>query len=270
MSAKRTVRIDAYPDSAFRYLERDAIVCIDVMTASTMMVTAAAQGRSAFPAADTEEALALAACMTDPLLAVESQGPEHVYFEMKNSPAALAHRHDVQRPLVLVGAAGTQLMINTSGARNVYVACFRNLSVTAEYLGAHHSQVVLLAAGHGSQFRCEDEMAAARIARRLMDLGFECEDNATADLVSRWAEADLALAALGKSVADLRRWGRSEDADFILSHLDDLQTVCRYEEGAVRSVEAFPPRVHAAAGERGQVLPFGVRGRLAAVASPAV
>ena len=264
MSAKKTVRIDAFPESAFRYLESDAIVCVDVMMASTTMVTAAAHGRRAFPAADVDEALALAACLPSPLLAMDPEQPDHAHFEMRNSPAALAQRNDANRPLVLVGSAGTRLILNTAGAQNVYVACFRNMTATAEYLAAEHEQVVILAAGHGSQFRCEDEMAGARIARRLMDLGYKAEDNSTADLVERWAEADLALAALGKSASHFRRIGRPEDVDFVLAHLDDLETVCRHEEGAVTAAAIRPSRV-AIAGERGQVVLFGSRGRQSAM-----
>jgi phosphosulfolactate phosphohydrolase-like enzyme len=241
MPENRTVAIDAFPESAFRYLDRDAIVCVDVISSTTTLVTAVAQGRLAFPVASAEEALSLFGRLRDSLLVVEAKGESQVSFEMQNSPAALARREDVRRPLVLAGVSGTQLIVNTAGARATYVACYRNISATVDYLALHHSRIVVLGAGFGSEFRCEDQMAAARIAHGLLERGFECEDIATANLVARWGQADLALTALGKSAAYSRRLGYGEDIDFVLNHIDDLDLVCQYHEGAVRGVPTAVP-----------------------------
>jgi phosphosulfolactate phosphohydrolase-like enzyme len=276
MPENATVKIDAFPDSAFRYLERDAIVCVDVISSTTTIVTAVAQGRLAFPAANADEALRLSSCLTDSLLAVECVGDPQVRFEMQNQPAALAQRQDVRRPLVLAGLFGTQLIVNTAGARAAYVACYRNISATVEYLAAHHRGVVVLGAGFGHEVRCEDQMAAARIAAGLLEFGFQCEDSGTADLVGRWAAADLAITALGKSAAYLRRLGHGEDLDFVLKHVDDLDLVCKYDEGAVKAVPTSPPLLRealsAALGrpaehpfdseERRNVVPFGAPSRV--------
>lgn len=268
MSRNRTVKIDAFPESAFRYLERDAIVCIDVISCSTTIATAAGQGRLTYPAASPDEALGLAARLSDPLLAVEPLGAPKVSFELQNSPAALARRQDVGRPLVLAGVSGTRLIVNAAGARAAYVACYRNLKATIEHLASRHDRVALIGAGFGSEFRCEDQMAAARIARGLLEFGFQCEDNGTAELVERWGEADLALTSLGKSAAYLRRWGYEEDLDFVLQHLDDLDIVCHYDQGVVRGLPAARPlgdsvtaALRVSGEDWGRVVPFGVRGR---------
>ncbi len=52
MAMKKVVRIDALPESAWRYAGYDAIVCIDVLLSSTTIVTALAQGRRVFAAPD--------------------------------------------------------------------------------------------------------------------------------------------------------------------------------------------------------------------------
>lgn len=275
MPENATVKIDAFPESAFRYLERDAIVCVDVISSTTTIVTAVAQGRLAFPAANADEALKLSTGLTNSLLAVECMGDPKLSFEMHNGPAALAQREDVGRPLVLAGLFGTQLIVNAAGARAAYVGCYRNISATAEYLAAHHSRVVVLGAGFGSEFRCEDQMAAARIAAGLLELGFRCEDIGTADLVRRWGAADLALTALGKSAAYLLRLGRGEDLDFVLNHVDDLDLVCKYDEGAIRAVATSQHRLRTAMSALGKpaespfeseelrnVIPFGTPSRV--------
>ena len=240
MSKRKTVKIDAFPESAFRYLDDYAVVCIDVLSASTTIVTAVGQGRVAVPAYDRDQALRLSYGLPEALLAVEEAGPPTLSAELRNGPAALSRRADA-RPLVVAGTTGTELLINAAGARATYVACLRNITATIEYLAAHHSRVVLLGAGWGNEFRCEDQMAAARIAAGLMWEGFEAEDLTTEDLVTRWSQAELDMVALGKTAAYLKRWGQQEDVDFVLAHVDDMDVVCRYREGRVLRVTAPRP-----------------------------
>src|SRR5215471_20807233 len=99
---RRTVVIDFLPESVSRYSAGWTIVAIDVIRATSTAVTAVAAGRRCFPAPTVEAALAVARRFPDPLLAGESNGTTPVAFEMDNSPAQLASRTDVHRPLVLV------------------------------------------------------------------------------------------------------------------------------------------------------------------------
>jgi phosphosulfolactate phosphohydrolase-like enzyme len=239
MGSRKTFKIDAFPGSAFRYLDRDAIVCIDVMCASTAVVTAVAEGRKAIPVASPAAARALAAHLGDAVVAVE--GPERrLEGEIAISPTAVLSAGEPASPLVLAGRWGTELMVNSAGARAVYVACFRNVAATAAHLARNHERVVLLGAGADGDFRCEDQMAAARIGALLLEAGFTTEDPSTASLVQRWSEIDLGIMTWGKSTAELRQQGRGEDVDFILRHEDDLDLVCVYEADAVVSAKRKP------------------------------
>jgi 2-phosphosulfolactate phosphatase len=289
VTATRTIKVDAFPENASRYLEYDAIVCIDVILATTTLVTAVAQGRRAYPVRTEDEARGLAAALVDPLLAGDAGGRRPEGFDLGSGPAGLARRADVDRPLVLFSAPGTTLILAASGTGtpevnagavpvrsqrdrgaagpSVYVACFRNLSATAE-AAACHQRVAVLGAGYAGEFRCEDQMASAWLARSLMQRGFDPTDHATADLVKRWAEADISLAGWGKSAEYLRRLGQREDLDFVLSRLDDLDLACRCEHGEVRTLEpAASVDVPSKAGDdrqtaapAGKVVPFD-RGR---------
>ena len=284
VTATRTIQVDAFPENASRYLEHDAIVCIDVILATTTLVTAVSQGRRAYPARTEDEARALAAALVDPLLAGDVGGRRPESFDLWSGPAGLARRADVGRPLVLFSAPGTPLILASSGtgvpllARShgdreaggptVYVACFRNLSATAEAVAARHERVAVLGAGYGGEFRCEDQMASAWLARSLMQRGYDAADHATADMVKRWVEADITLAGWGKSAEYLRRLGQREDLEFVLSRLDDLDLACRCDHGEVRAVEpaAAVDVPSEAGGDRrttapaGKVVPFD-RGR---------
>jgi 2-phosphosulfolactate phosphatase len=249
---RKLVHFDAFPDSPFRHRDRDAVVCIDVFRASTTLVTAVAQGRTAYPAGSAEQARAIARGLKQPLLAGESGGEG---FDLANSPAALAARTDVERPLVLASSIGTELIVHSAGCRASYVACFRNLEATAAALSvAGHRDVALLAAGSRGQLRCEDQMAAAWLAARLLRDGFEPADRGVEDLVRRFAGVEPSLARWGNSAEWLRRHGFQEDIDFTLARIDDLDLACVYAGGAVVADPA-PARVFRLARFAGAGLP---------------
>jgi 2-phosphosulfolactate phosphatase len=227
--ASPTVAIDAFPDSPFRRRGSDAIACIDVMLATTPLVSAAADGRRAFLAAGREDMGALLRRFPEAILAGELEGSAKGEFAVPDGPCALRTLADDDRPLLLVSAPGTALIVNAAeGGGTVLLACFRNLSATAAALVSYR-RVALLAAGCREEFSCEDEMAAAWIAERLLDLGFEAEDRITADVVRRWSGIAPALAGWGNSAAELRRQGRSEEVDFVIAHVDDVDRACHCE-----------------------------------------
>jgi 2-phosphosulfolactate phosphatase len=242
MTPRRTVKIDAFPTSAFRYLDHDAIACIDVIRATTTVATSLAAGRRTYVTATPEEAFALASRLTRPLLSGEVGGIMPEGFEIQNSPAAVHGRDDVDRPLVLVSSSGTPLLANACGGQAVvYAACLRNLEATVEEL-TDYDRVALLGAGSRNEFRCEDQMAAGKIAARLIERGFVAEDMGTEQMAERWAEAEVPLITWGKSAEYLRRSRQHKDLDFVLAHVDDLAFACRFD-----GLEAHAERTEPAA-----------------------
>jgi phosphosulfolactate phosphohydrolase-like enzyme len=236
------VVVDAFPDSAFRHLGRDALVCIDVMLASTTLVTAVAQGRRALVASSPDQACEMAAALDRPLLAGRATGPLASRFELGDSPACLTREGDTSRALVLYSPPGTELIRNADGAPAILLACFRNLLATAANVARHHRDVAVLTAGFHEELSCEDQMAAARIVESLIRHGFQPGDLRTAALARRWSGIDLSLAALGNSAAQLHQGGQGEDVDFILAHTDDLPFACAYQCGEVRRADSHPAR----------------------------
>jgi phosphosulfolactate phosphohydrolase-like enzyme len=249
MAVKKTVVIDSFADAAFRHLERDAIVCVDVMQASTTLVTSIAQGRPAFVAASPEDALRLAEGLDRPLLAGADEGTV-TRFHMPDSPAALARHDDPQRPLVLCSPPGTELITNADAAEGpeVLVASFRNLTATVNHVARQHRRVAVLAAGHRHELSCEDVMAAARIVNLLLQRGFEAADLRTGELTRRWSPIEVALAGWGNGAARLRSAGQAQDVEFILGHVDDVPLACVCRAGEVSRADA------ASAGDRSRRL----------------
>ena len=113
------------------------------------------------------------------LLAGELGGDMPAGFDITNSPAQLATRSDVSRPLVLLSSTGTRLMYEIGHSDSAYLACFRNYSATIDYLAKNHDAVTLIGAGTRGEFREEDQMCCAWIADGLMESGFAPEDDMT-------------------------------------------------------------------------------------------
>ena len=162
--------------------------------------------------------------MPDALLTGELGGAMPAGFDLTNSPAELAARSDLSRPLVLLSSSGTRLMCAIARSDAAYLACFRNYSATIDHLANHHDAVTLIGAGTHGHFREEDQMCCAWIAEGLIQRGFAPEDHVTLRLVQQWRDAPHDAFLMSQSVAYLHRSGQSRDLDFILSHFDDVHT----------------------------------------------
>jgi 2-phosphosulfolactate phosphatase len=230
---RKSVVIDHSPESVSRYKPDCAVVVVDVIRATTTAITAAASGRRCFPVPTIEAALTIANEFDDPLLAGESGGTKPAAFEMDNSPAQLAARNDIHRPLILVSSSGTKVIHEADGCESVYLACFRSYSVLAGYLARHHDRVAIIGAGTRGEFREEDQICCAWIAAGLLNRGYLPETSQTAAIADRWRDAPPHACLPSRSVDFLRRTGQLNDLNFILAHIDDLHEVFEFRNGEV-------------------------------------
>ncbi len=207
-------------------------VCVDVFRATTTAVTAVTTGRRCFPVASLEEALPVAAALDRPLLVGELGGSMPYGFDLQNSPAAIAGRPDVWRPVILLSTSGTPLLITAAARGPAYAGCLRNWSATADHLiGRRDAHVEVVGAGTRGEFREEDQLCCAWIADRLMAAGFTPVDAATTEIVERWRDAPSEAVTGGQSAAYLRDTGQTGDIDFVLSHVDDVTSICVMSSG---------------------------------------
>lgn len=221
----RSVVIDCYPESALRYKESHAIVVVDVIRATTTATTTVSQGRRVLPVRTTDEAFVLASTLRDPLLVGELGGNMPYGFHLTNSPVQVAMRTDYERPMILVSSSGTQLLLNAEGSEAVYIACFRNITAVARHISGRHDRVAILGAGSRGRFRREDQMGCAWVAEKLLEAGYEAENDATTGYVTRWKGASPEEARGGRSAEYLRETGQAHDLDFIVAHIEDLDAV---------------------------------------------
>jgi 2-phosphosulfolactate phosphatase len=228
-----TVIIDSLPASAEKYVADWTIVVVDVIRFTTTASTAVSLGRTVYPSRSSDEAFAIAANLKDPLLAGELGGNIPYGFNLANSPVQIMALRQVpcgpftaaNRPIVLVSSSGTQLLMSSLAAKDVYLGCLRNLTVLTEYIAPRHDKIAVLGAGTRGAFRVEDQLCCAWIAERLIDKGFEPANDDTKSLVKKWHGASTEAIRESDSADYLRRTGQTHDLEFILHYQEDLDVV---------------------------------------------
>jgi len=232
----RIVAIDFFPEAAYRYLNYDAIVCVDIIRATTTLVTSVARGRKTFAAESRAEAQRIASTLTDPIIAGEDETGAPNGYDLPNSPYQVGRRKDIWRPLILVSSYGTKLIANALDCEAVYVASLRNMTATAETLAEEgYERIAILGACSGGQHRCEDQLAAARLGKLLRARGYSPNARNTVTAIQRWSEADTELIRLGRSAESLRLTEQGDDLEYIMSHVDDVDVACATTGAEVHS-----------------------------------
>lgn len=233
----RTVALARYP-SLGEGDEEWTIVGIDVIRATTTAVTAVAAGRRCFPVGSIESALPLAARLENPLLVGELGGNMPYGFHLQNSPAEMDRRVELERPVILLSSSGTGLLTAAAQRSLTYAACLRNARATAQRLIAAHDRVLLLAGESRGEFREEDRLCCGRIARALLDAGYEPRNVLVEEIAKVWGSAPDDAFMDGHSVRYLADTGQMHDAQFILAHVDDIDSVYEMRNGEL--VESAP------------------------------
>lgn len=200
-----------------------------------------ALGRSCYPVPTLSAAWELARTLSNPLLAGELEGDMPPGFEINNSPSELERRSDSERPLLLLSTSGTRLIWQYGATRPVYIACLRNYSAQAAHLVRTQQQknVALIGAGSRGEFREEDILCCAWIARCLLTAGYEPCDERTRAHLRQWGQAPLSAISAGKSARYLRQSGQERDLDFVLTHIDDLPNVYHFAQGQIVEEAAY-------------------------------
>jgi 2-phosphosulfolactate phosphatase len=226
---RRSVSVARYP--SLGTADGSTVVGVDVIRATTTAVTAVAAGRRCFPVSSIEAAVPLAARLEHPLLVGELGGNMPFGFDLQNSPVEMDRPVELDRPVILLSTSGTALLCESAARGITYAACLRNVRAQAQRLIAEHEHVVLLAGESRGEFREEDRLCCARIARHLLEAGYEPRNALVEQIVKHWGEAPDDAFLSGNSVRYLDATGQYHDVEFILEHIDDLDTVYEMRGG---------------------------------------
>jgi 2-phosphosulfolactate phosphatase len=226
----RTVAISVYPSLGEPRADW-TVVGVDVIRATSTAVTAVAAGRRCFPVPSIEAAVPLAGRLENPLLVGELGGNMPYGFHLQNSPAEMDRRVALERPVILLSTTGTRLLSEAAAQGRTYAACLRNARAQSARLAADHERVLLLAGESRGEFREEDRLCCGRIARDLLEAGFEPRDVFVEEIAKHWGQAPDDAFLEGHSVQYLRATGQYHDVEFILEHIDDLDSAYEVHDG---------------------------------------
>jgi 2-phosphosulfolactate phosphatase len=191
------------------------VLVIDVLRATTTICAALHHGaRAVVPAADTEDATRLEAILgpEDVVLAGERNLVRIPGFKLGNSPGEMTADVVQGKTLVMTTTNGTNALLATAGAREVFVAAAVNLSVAgarARQALEEHGDLLILCAGRDHGFGFDDAFIAGCLAERALGgrrrrKGLNDAALVAVDLVIRYSnriERALSLSGAGRELA---------------------------------------------------------------------
>jgi 2-phosphosulfolactate phosphatase len=180
------------------------VVVIDVLRATTTVVTALANGAKAvIPAATSEEAVRLASNLEKDgvLLAGERRSLKIEGFALGNSPLEMTPAAVAGKTIVLSTTNGTPALVAAQGGEPVLVGApvnFRALTERARAALAERGDLVIVCAGRDKQFAIEDAYTAGRLVRGakqgLRKVALNDAARAALGLTTQFKDWDAALA----------------------------------------------------------------------------
>jgi len=151
-------------------LDGTVALVVDVLRASTTMITALAHGCvSITPVADPAEARRLAAAEgPDAALAAgERRGEPIPGLDLGNSPVEFAIERVHGRAVYFTTSNGTRALLAARQARAVGVAAFVNVSAAARWAAGRGLDVVVVCAGERGGRSLEDHACAGLLVERI-------------------------------------------------------------------------------------------------------
>jgi 2-phosphosulfolactate phosphatase len=233
------MKIDVAPVAAVTapsVTDSDGVVVIDVLRATSTVITALAHGCRGFvpvgsAAAARRQAARLAAL--EPLLGGEYNGLKIKGFDLGNSPREYSPTVVTNRTIVFCTTNGSRALLRARGAAEVLVAALLNVSAVARRLSQQRRDWLFFCAGARGNFSWEDFLCAGLVLAALakMEANLELGDGARAALELVRDEQDGArLVSLGSHAAYLRSLGLAADVDFC-ARQDVYDVVPVYRDG---------------------------------------
>ncbi len=233
----RSVDVLLAPPFAPEALRGAHVVAIDVLRATTTIVTALANGAAAvIPVLDPEDAVEVAKRLGRDrvLLCGERASVLIKGFDLDNSPASYAPEIVAGKTLVFTTTNGTAALRAGAVAASVRAGAMVNRAAVADALTAEHGEILLLCAGVHGRFALEDALGAGALVDALVarEPNLELRDGArAAALLYRAVAPRLAEAVASADHAhDLAELGFGADIERCAT-LDVITTVPVLRDG---------------------------------------
>ncbi|NMB24085.1 MAG: 2-phosphosulfolactate phosphatase [Firmicutes bacterium] len=222
----------------FIQAEGTLAVIIDVLRASTTMVTALANGAAqVIPLKDIEKARARHAQEPGFLLGGERNANPPPGFDLGNSPREYTKEKVGGRGVIMTTTNGTAALeaAHKGGATTIIVGALTNRQAVVDFCQDHSEPILLVCAGCQGRFSLEDALCAGAI---IAGLGSGLKRSDTAEtclaLYETWGPQGLAKQIFGSVHGQrLERIGYGEDIEWA-TRLDVSSLVPIYRDGEIR------------------------------------
>lgn len=200
-------------------LKGKAVVAVDILRATSTMVTAFAEGATTiYPVMDLEECRNFAAngCLT----AAERNGIKAEGFDLGNSPFGYMDGKVKGREIAITTTNGTRAIRMSEAAAEIVVGAFLNLQAVADHLETLGLDVLVVCAGWKGQFNLEDTLFAGALIERLQGK-FSSENDSTLAALYLYQTAKADLLTFLRQSSHVRRLEHLEihkDIEFCLRH----------------------------------------------------
>jgi 2-phosphosulfolactate phosphatase len=151
-------------------LRNKTVVVIDVLRASSTIVTALLNGAKAIiPVADMGEASKIAQNVDSEnyLLCGEKDGVKIEGYDLGNSPLEYSKELVSGKKMIFNTTNGTKAIKKSIGSSNIYIAAFLNVSAIVKELKKQKQDIVLVCAGWKGRLAFEDLLLAGKIIHAL-------------------------------------------------------------------------------------------------------
>lgn len=200
-------------------LKGKAVVAVDILRATSTMVTAFAKGAThIFPVMQLDVCLNYAhkGCLT----AAERDGIKAEGFDLGNSPFSYTEESVKGRAIAITTTNGTRAIRLSEEADEIIVGAFLNLNAVAEHLKTLNLDVLVVCAGWKGNFNLEDTLFAGALVERLMD-SFSSEIDASLASLYLYQTAKPDMLGFLRKSSHVRRLEHLEihkDIEFCLQH----------------------------------------------------
>ncbi|MEG1256047.1 2-phosphosulfolactate phosphatase family protein [Clostridium sp.] len=221
-------------------LKNKVVVVIDVLRATTVMITALSNGcDKVIPVREIEDALDIAnKNRHNCLLGGERQGLKIEGFDFSNSPLDYTGEVVKGKTLIMTTSNGTKAIKNSEEAERIFIAAMINGKAVAEKLVELDKDVVFVNAGTDGEFSMDDYITSGYIInciKSIEDSKCELTDMAmTSEYIYKANPGIISFVKDALHYKRLKKLGYYEDLRYCFTK-DIINMVPEYKNGRIQS-----------------------------------
>lgn len=150
-------------------VKNKTVIIIDVLRATSVMITALANGvKAIYPYKDIESVIENSKNDDNPLLCGERKGLKIDGFDCGNSPLEYPKELVEGRNMYMTTSNGTRAIEKSAdGAERIYISAFLNVGRVAKQIIEDDKDVVIVCSGTDDNFSLDDALCAGEIIKRV-------------------------------------------------------------------------------------------------------